>query len=220
MTNSEKKIRFACILALITAVLCVPVFFLGSISGVHRAAANRLKSDIAEKRSEYNALTDEKSGVEQEIIYYNNQIEANSDMNVKMKEHEEKNASVAAEIEQEKAKSAELDTALAEARKASEQTRSTAAPTQQLSTIKADTYSCPNDIEAGSYTLSAAEGNIVIYGTNGQIRVSKSLSMLDGNEYTVQIKDGEKLKVDKDVSIRGTGRIKKTQPAPTENARR
>ena len=204
--KNKKKIIYLAVLTAVTAVLCIVFYNLGNTTAIHRAASKQLRAETAQKQEEHDSLTNEKNSLEEEIKSYKEQAESDSELNVKMKQDEEALTSLNTQIAEAKTTGEALDKQLEEKKSLNSKVNSVSTSvTGQLKTIKPNTYSCPGDIEAGSYTISASEGNIIIYGSNGSVRVSKNLATIDGNEYTINIRDGEKLKIDKTVSIKGSG---------------
>lgn len=206
--NKEKKLFFLS-LAAVTLILSVSSFFLGKGLSTKRIAMHRLSSEIDIKREEYNSILDQKTGLENEITALTDEANSNSDVNIKIRENEEKLALLNSQLEAAKKTNEEITKKLEEKKALSNHVDSVSGSVSGKETkLGANTYSCPSDIEAGTYEISAKEGNIIVYGTNNKIRVSKNLSTVDGNSYTLTIKDGERIKFDKDVTIKGEGKVK------------
>ena len=119
-----------------------------------------------------------------------------------MKEHEELLTGLTTAITEAQALSDTLDKQLASKQQMSSQMNSITNITPGITrTLKAGDYRCPSNIKAGTYKISGNEGNLLLYDIANSIRVSKKLETLDGNEFTLTISEGEKLKVDKTVKI-------------------
>ena len=176
---------------------------------------NRLNAEIKDKQEEYNSLSEQKTQLETEISTLTDEANSNSEINVKIKSDEEKLAELNSQLDTAKKTNEALTKQLEEKKNAQQEqpkrrdVNSVSGSVSGKETkLAANTYSCPDNIEAGTYEISAKEGNIIVYGTNGKIRVSKNLASIDGNSYTLTIKDGERIKFDKEVTIKGEGKVK------------
>lgn len=206
--SKEKKIFFI-YLSAATVILCIVMFFLGRGLSIRRTAMNRLNAEIKDKQEEYNSLSEQKTQLETEISTLTDEANSNSEINVKIKSDEEKLAELNSQLDTAKKTNEALTKQLEEKKSLNSHVNSVSGSVSGKETkLAANTYSCPDNIEAGTYEISAKEGNIIVYGTNGKIRVSKNLASIDGNSYTLTIKDGERIKFDKEVTIKGEGKVK------------
>ncbi len=193
---------FVAVMILVTAIACVPMNNLGDKTGINSLAKKQLWEDIEAKTNEYKQLEKEKEQLNTTIYNLTQAASENGSINAQMKEHEEDIEGLNTAIEQARAISESLDKQLEQKKKADSQMTSITSITPGASrTLKAGDYRCPGAIKAGTYKISGSEGNIVLYDISNSIRVSKKLETLDGNEFTLTIAEGEKLKVDKTVKI-------------------
>lgn len=208
MKFSKEHLIYISLLTASTAVLCSVSLLAGRSMATRSAAMKQLNEEITLKQNEYDSLLEEKAQIESEIQAFSADAEANSVVNVKMKEDEEKLSALQAQLDRAKSDNERITKQLEEKKKLNNQVDSVSGSVSGKETkVKANTYSCPSDIEAGSYTISGKEGNIIVYGTDNKIRVSKNLVTTDGNSYTLTIRNGERIKFDKDVTVKGEGKI-------------
>ena len=207
--KSKGHIIYFSILAALTVILCIAAYSAGQFSSIHSAASKQLSAETAQKQDEYNSLSESKKKLEEEISIASSEAQTNSDINIKMKNDEDKLSSLNSQVEAAKKTNENLTKQLEEKKALSSQVSSVSGTVKGKETkLKANTYSCPADIEAGTYAISAKEGNIIVYGTDSKIRVSKNLAATEGNSYTLTLRDGERIKFDKDVTIKGEGKVK------------
>lgn len=196
------KSIYTVLLIITTAICCVPMYRLGDKAAIRAVAHERVNKEIDTIQREYNQLDEEKKQLETTIYNLTQSINQNSSINVKIKDDEEKLAALAAELDAAKRLSETLDEQLNEKRGINNQVNSLNSNAEGKSRdIKAGTYQCTSDIEAGSYRLSGSSGNIIVYDISNSVRISKNLERLDGNEFTFSISSGEKLKIDKDMKL-------------------
>lgn len=209
MKLSKERIIYISLLAASTVVLCSASLFAGRSIAIHNTAMKQLNSDMTVKKEEYDRLSSEKAQLETEIQVFSDDAEANSKINVKMKEDEEKLATLQTQLDTAKKDNEQITKQLEEKKQLSNQVDSVKSSVEgKEKKVKANTYYCPADIEAGTYEVSGKEGNIIVYGTDNKIRVSRNLATTDGNSYTLTIRSGERIKFDKDVTVKGEGKIK------------
>ena len=193
---------FLAALIIITAVLCVPMHKLGDKTGISSIAKKQLWKEIETMTDEYKKLEKDRDQLNNTIFNLTQAASENGSINAQMKEHEENIEGLNTAIEQAQALSDSLDKQLSQKKATDSQMTSITSITPGASrTLKAGDYRCPGAIKAGTYKISGSEGNIVLYDISNSIRVSKKLETLDGNEFTLTIAEGEKLKVDKTVKI-------------------
>lgn len=202
--TSEYKSNLILIVIVLIATIIVfnPIYSWGINSGINSVAASRLKADIDIKEEEYENLQSEKDELLNEISELSQVIEDNSDVNLKIKEHEDKKAELTAAIEAAQALSTSLDQQLETKKQTNDKvTSANAESTGTSKSLKSGDYRCPGSISAGTYKISGKSGNVVLYDISNSVKVSKNLETIEGNEFTLTIAEGEKLKVSKDVTI-------------------
>lgn len=200
--NHKWHTIFLVVLIIVTAIGCVPMHKLGDNAGVNSLAKEQLLEEIDVKSKEYKGFEDSKKQLDTTIFNLTQAAAEIGDVNVRMKDHEEKVSGLTTAIADAQALSELLDKQLAEKQQTSSQINSITNITPGATrTIKAGDYRCPGAIKAGTYKISGDEGNILLYDISNSIRVSKKLETLDGNEFTLTISEGEKLKIDKNVKI-------------------
>ncbi|MDO5397667.1 MAG: hypothetical protein Q4G33_07035 [bacterium] len=209
MKPSKERIIYISLLALSTAVLCSFSLLLGKNTATRSAAIKQLEAETALKQEDYNVLLAEKTQLETEIQAFTDDAEANSEVNIKIKEDEDKLTALQTQLDTAKQNNEQITKQLEEKKELLSQVDSVSSSVSGKETkVKANTYSCPSDIETGTYEISGKEGNIIVYGTDNKIRVSINLATTDGNSYTLTIRSGERIKFDKDVTVKGEGKIK------------
>lgn len=208
MKNKERIIYFS-ILTALTVILSAVAYSSGVKGSIRSAASKQLNEEIALNQAEHDRLTEEKAQLETEISASSAEAQTNSEINVKMKSDEDRLAALNSQLEAAKKTNADLTQQLEEKKSLSSHVSSVSGTVKGKKTnLKAGTYSCPGDIEAGTYEISGKEGNIIVYGTDNKVRVSKNLATTEGNSYTLTLRDGERIKFDKDITIKGEGKVK------------
>lgn len=198
----KRNLIFIIIVLIATIIAFKPIYNFGINSGVNSVAAARLKADIEIKEEEYANMQSSKDELLTEISEFSQVIEENSDINLKIKEHEDKKAELTAALESAQALSTSLDQQLETKKQTNDKvTSATTENTGTSKSLKAGDYRCPGSISAGTYKISGKSGNVVLYDISNSIKVSKNLETIEGNEFTLTIAEGEKLKVSKDVTI-------------------
>ncbi len=193
---------FLTTVAIITAIACVPMHRLGDTAGINSLARERLNEEISIKEKEYRELTVVRDDLVSDIKKLEQNSAENGDVNIRMKENEETIAGLNAAITEAEALSVSLDKQLETKKQTSSQVNSITSITPGATkALKAGDYRCPGAIKPGTYKITGESGNILLYDISNSIRVSKNLETLDGNEFTLAISEGEKLKVDKNVKI-------------------
>lgn len=208
MKRSKECITYISLLTISTAVLCAASLIAGRYTAIRNSAMKQLNSEVAVKQEEYDNLLAEKTQLEAEIQAFSDDAEANSEINIKMKEDEEKLSALQAQLDTAKKSNEQITKQLEEKKALNSHVDSISSSVSGKKTnVKANTYSCPSDIEEGTYEISGKEGNIIVYDTDNKIRVSKNLATTDGNSYTLTIRSGERIKFDKEVTVKGEGKI-------------
>lgn len=198
----KTNLIFIAVILLAAIILFKPFYNLGIRSGINSVAASRLKADTTIKEQELENLKSTKAELLNEISELSQTIEDNSDINLKIKEHEDKKSELNSAINTAQALSDSLDKQLKSKQQTSNQVTSATSETSGASkTLKAGDYRCPGAISAGTYKISGKSGNIVLYDISNSVKVSKNLESIENNEFTLSISEGEKLKISKDVTV-------------------
>lgn len=202
VSDYKLNLIFIAIVLIVTIIAFKPIYSFGINSGVNSIASSRLETDIEIKEEEYENLQATKDALLDEISKLSQNIEENSDINLKIKEHEDKKSELTAALEAAQALSDSLDKQLESKKQTSDKVASaTTENTGASKSLKAGDYRCPGSISAGTYKISGKSGNVVLYDISNSVKVSKNLETIEGNEFTLTIAEGEKLKVSKDVTI-------------------
>ena len=188
------------------AAVSYPVYTRGDSNAVRELAMDKVNNDIEYLDNEYAKLEDTKKQLETTIYNLKSNIDQSSYINKEVEAHEEQLAELSAQIAAARASIEDLDEQIAQKEEQAQQVDSISAGTVgRAKTLKKGSYKCPDDFAEGSYKISGESGSILVYDSSKKLRLSQTLSMLDNNEFTIQLKEKESFEVTSDVTIQTVG---------------
>ena len=182
------------------------VYKKGDSDAIHELAMDKVNNDIEYLDNEYEKLESTKDQLETTIYNLKSNIDQNSYITKEIEEHEDQLADLSAQIASARASIEDLDEQIAQKEEQAQQVDSISAEAVgRAKTLKKGSYSCPDDFAEGSYRISGESGTILVYDSSNKLRLSQSLSVLDNNEFTIQLKEKESFEVTDDVTIQTVG---------------
>ena len=193
--ENKNKIIYCAVLAAATLVLSFAAYHLGRTVNINSRANVLLNNSLSKLNTEYNNVISKKEMLEKQKKELNSQIKEKSDVNKDIEKSIKEINSATEEIKEAKSKNSELDAQInaKNAELASAERIASSANGKKLN-VGAGTYSCPENISPGRYTISG-DYTLIIYSKNGAQKLSESLKHLETNSFVFTISDGEKIKL-------------------------
>lgn len=199
-----RKKLYIIILAILTIVISITVFFIGFRYDSKKIASVRLEKEISAMNTNKTDLEEQKTQIVNRIEEINTELSTKSTINSYFVEAKKKNDELKAAIDELNKKSSELDANI-ESKKnelsSLGKTKETAGKTYTLK--KDEVYTCPDKIPTGRY-IAKGNGTIIIYSASGKARINQDLSVAFNNSYTFTLNEKEKIKTTDEISLTET----------------
>lgn len=193
--NNSFKIIYCIAIIALTIGLSFAAYHFGKVYNIHSRANILLDREIAALNSQYKNITSEKELLEKQKNELNSQLSEKSHLNKEIEESTKQLEQLNTDIDSAKEKIKDLDNQILEKKNTlSKITSISSAASGKKLSLKEGTYSCPKNISPGRYTIKG-NNTLLIYTESNTLKISEDLSRLDGNSFTFDIEDGEKIKI-------------------------
>ena len=186
----------------LTVILAVVFFLIGYSVPTGQEASKQLQQEIALLDTDIAKINKETGEIQKQIDSIDAQLINESAIADEYMESKNTHDTLVGEIEELKNRSAQLDTEIEQSRITLEEASGVKDEKKGRSyALEANkTYSCPNEIPVGRYTVSGS-GTLVITAANGKIRATQNLDVSYNNTYTFNLADKERIKSGAAVTI-------------------
>lgn len=192
--ENKNKIIYCAVLASVTVVLSFAAYHLGRSVNINSRANILMNNSLASFNTEYSNISAKKELLEKQKKELNSQIREKSDINKDIEKSIKDIASAESEITDVQKRINELDSQITEKKSELASVEKAASSTGKKLNISEGTYSCPENISPGQYTIS---GNytLIVYNSNGSQKLSENLRHLETKSFTFNISDGERIRI-------------------------
>ncbi|MCH5209677.1 MAG: hypothetical protein J1F01_01800 [Oscillospiraceae bacterium] len=186
----------------LTVILAAVFFFIGYSVPTGQEASKQLQQEIVILDTDIAKINAETGEIQKQIDDMDTQLDAKSVISDEYMEYKNTHDTLVSEIGELKNRSAQLDAEIEQSRITLEEASGVKEEKKGRSyALEANkTYSCPNEIPVGRYTVSGS-GTLVITAANGKIRATQNLDVSYNNTYTFNLADKERIKSSAAINI-------------------